>query len=295
MRRKNTIENSSFKLCLEGNVTESKYFFFDTDPKKEYELAIIFGGYEKCEEDFEIKRRTYPYYVIEIPIGGKCILRIGNKTHILTKNTIAGFSPGVFHHYTADKADPMKHIFVVFTGTQAGELFEAAGFNKGGGLKIKKAGEIQYLAEAILKKGLENSIHSQQLCQSYLRALLLEQSAEFNLSNKSREYSSLNTYGRCKKYIDENFSHIMLPRQAAEKCNLNIRYMSRLFKKHAGITPESYLMRLKLNKAANLLLISNLSVKSIAAELGFADQYHFSRTFKKFHGLSPVFYRAAHL
>ncbi|HBG27081.1 MAG TPA: hypothetical protein DDX75_08315 [Phycisphaerales bacterium] len=286
--------DNKFALCLEGKVTHSKYFFFDTDPKKKYELAIIFGGFEKCAPDFEIRRRTYPYYVIEIPTAGKCTLKIGSKQHLLANNTIAGFTPGLPHHYIADKANPMEHIFIVFTGSHARDLFNAAGLKKGDCLKLKKSGDILYLAQAILKKGLEKSIHSHQLCCSYLRTLLLEQSAEFDLS-ESKQVASLNTYSRCKKYIDENFSQIFLPSQVADKCGINIRYMSRLFKKHAGITPQSYIMRLKLNKAANLLLISNLSAKAISDQLGFTDQYHFSRTFKKFHGLSPLFYRSAHL
>ena len=84
MEQKETIE-SKFELALEGHVTESKYFFFDTDPKKKQQLAIIFGGFEKCAPDFEIKRRTYPYYVIEIPIKGKCNLKIGKKQYELMK------------------------------------------------------------------------------------------------------------------------------------------------------------------------------------------------------------------
>ena len=73
MGQKETIENK-FKLALDGHVTESRYFFFETDPKKRQKLAIIFGG-------FEIKRRTYPFYVIEIPTKGKCLFKIGTKQY----------------------------------------------------------------------------------------------------------------------------------------------------------------------------------------------------------------------
>jgi len=116
--QKEIIENKT-KLCLEGRVTDSKYFFFDTDPKKKYELAIVFGGIEKCAPDFEIKRRTYPYYVIEIPLKGQCILEIAGKTHKLAPNHIGGFMPGTSHHYKCDPNSPMEHIFIALFGSQA--------------------------------------------------------------------------------------------------------------------------------------------------------------------------------
>ncbi len=287
--QKEFIEDKT-KLCLEGRVADSKYFFFDTDPKKKYELAIVFGGIEKCAPDFEIKRQTYPYYVIEIPIRGLCTLKIAGKTHKLAPNHIGGFVPGVAHHYKCDVNEPMEHIFIVFFGSQAKQLFEKAGLHKGNVLKMKKTGEILYLAESILKKAFEKSVNSNELCCSYLRTLLLEQSSDISPAANSLS-ASMNTYTRCRKFIDENFSTLFLPSQVAQKCNVNVRYMSRLFRQYADITPHEYIMRLKLNKAANLLLTTNLAVHHIAQSAGFADPYHFSRNFKNFHGVSPNQYR----
>jgi AraC family transcriptional regulator of arabinose operon len=283
------ITDNKSKLCLEGRVTESKYFFFDTDPKKKSELAIVFGGVEKCAPDFEIKRKAYPYYVIEIAKKGFCTLKIADKTHRLAPNYIGGFSPGVAHHYKCDANNPMEHIFIAFFGSQAKELFARSGLHKGNVLKMKKTGQILYLAEAILKHAFEKSVHSHELCCSYLKTLLLEQSTDVSPEDSLRVSPA--TYTRCRKYIDENFSTLFLPSQVAEKCGVNVRYMSRLFKQYADVTPHEYIMRLKLNKAANLLLTTNLSIKHIAQAAGFADPYHFSRNFKNFHGVSPNRYR----
>ena len=54
-------------------------------------------------------------------------------------------------------------------------------------------------------------------------------------------------------------------------------------------------MRLKLNKAGRMLLTSELSVKEIASMVGFEDQFHFSRNFKKHFGYSPSEYRNMHI
>jgi AraC-like DNA-binding protein len=107
---------------------------------------------------------------------------------------------------------------------------------------------------------------------------------------------AMSTYNQCKKYIDENFSNPQIsPSLVAEKCCINVRYMSRLFKNIADIQPRQYIDRLKLNKAVSLLLKTNLSVGQIAYSIGYLDQYHFSRNFKKAYGLSPNNFRKRHI
>ena len=281
-------------LALEGHVSESKYFFFDTDPRQKQELAIIFGGFEKCAPDFEIKRKTYPYYVIEVATKGRCSLEIENKQYELKKGHLGGFAPGISHHYKCDKNNPMEHVFVAFTGLEASLLFKKSDLLKGNVVSLLKPSDILYLAESILKKGLEKTELSHQLCCVYLKALLLEQGSSLALSGRS-DTLAMDSYRKCRKYIDENFSALFSPIEVAEACSINIRYMSRLFKKHGDITPHEYIMRLKLNKAGGLLLTTNLSVREVGYQIGFKDPYHFSRNFKNFHGVSPRHFRDAHL
>lgn len=292
MEQKRLIEKK-LNLALEGHVSESKYFFFDTDPRKKQDLAIVFGGYEKCEPDFEIQRKTYPYHVIEIPTKGQCSLEIGEKQYELKKGCLGGFIPGISHHYKCNKNNPLEHIFIAFTGSQASQLFKKCSLAEGRVVPLIKASEVLYLAEAILKKGLEKTEFSHQLCCIYLKALLLEQGSNLALSSSS-DVLSMDSYRKCRKYIDDNFSSIISPIEVAKSCSINIRYMSRLFKKYGEITPREYIMRLKLNKAASLLLTTNLSVREVGYLIGFEDPYHFSRNFKYFHGLSPRYYRLSY-
>jgi len=64
-------------------------------------------------------------------------------------------------------------------------------------------------------------------------------------------------------------------------------YFTHLFKAATGLSPKQYMMQRKMKRAAELLDESFLSVKEIAADLGFDHQSHFSREFKKHSGASP--------
>ncbi len=288
------IINLDKRLALEGSVAESKYFFFDTDPREKQTFAIIFGGYEKCAPDFNIKRKTYPYHVLEIPTQGKCYLEIDGNDYYLEKGTLGGFTDSVPHHYICDPDCPMEHFFIVFTGSEAEQMFNLNSFGPGMVVKQNNPSLTLFLAEAILRSGLEKTEFSHQLCCHYLKALLIEQSLHITPSDKSHPMS-ISRYRQCQNYIENNFCTITGISVVAKACSITTRYMSRLFKKYNNITPREYVMRLKLNKAASILLTTSNTIYEVGTMVGYTDPYHFSRNFKQFHGLSPQHFRDIHL
>ena len=64
-------------------------------------------------------------------------------------------------------------------------------------------------------------------------------------------------------------------------------YFLREFKKLVGITPYQYLMDKRLDQAKYLLSSTKGAIASVGYELGFNDQAHFTRAFKKQFGLTP--------
>ena len=57
------------------------------------------------------------------------------------------------------------------------------------------------------------------------------------------------------------------------------------------MTPKFYIDNVKMLMAVEMLSSNNMTVKQIAAQLGFSDQYHFSRRFRQIKGVSPKIYR----
>jgi AraC-like DNA-binding protein len=61
----------------------------------------------------------------------------------------------------------------------------------------------------------------------------------------------------------------------------------RLFRRFQGTSPYQYLLRRKMNLAAEFLIDQGGLVKEAALKVGFADPFHFSRCFKTVHGVAP--------
>jgi AraC family transcriptional regulator, arabinose operon regulatory protein len=92
-------------------------------------------------------------------------------------------------------------------------------------------------------------------------------------------------------YMSEHLDQPMRVSALAALANLSLPHFTVLFKEQTGCSPRDYLHLLRIHRACQLLRSSTLNVKEIATRLGYQDQFHFSRQFKAFQGLSPSEYR----
>lgn len=73
----------------------------------------------------------------------------------------------------------------------------------------------------------------------------------------------------------------------AKHCNISEASLKRIFDKYAGISVHKYLLKLKINKAKNMLQ-DGVQIVIIAERLGFASQSYFSKAFKRETGFTPI-------
>lgn len=74
--------------------------------------------------------------------------------------------------------------------------------------------------------------------------------------------------------------------EVADFAGLSRFHLIRVFKKHTGFSPHAYLEQIRVNRAKELLK-SGMPIIETAYELGFVDQSHLTKTFKKFAGMTP--------
>ncbi len=91
----------------------------------------------------------------------------------------------------------------------------------------------------------------------------------------------------CQHYTEHDFTVAKL----AEHFGMSETHIRRLFEQSAHTSPLRYIHALRLDKAKNMLLVSNYSITEIAFSVGFEDPYYFSRFFKRETGMSPSEYR----
>jgi AraC-like DNA-binding protein len=93
------------------------------------------------------------------------------------------------------------------------------------------------------------------------------------------------------EHLKANFRERLEVSELAEIAGLSVRQFERKFRKTFQTTPRSYLMRMRVIKACELLASSKLPITEIALESGFYDHSDFSRQFRKHMGQAPTAYR----
>jgi transcriptional regulator GlxA family with amidase domain len=117
-----------------------------------------------------------------------------------------------------------------------------------------------------------------------------------NFSSEVVEGRSTETVLRIEQSITYMAQHLDEPLQVATlaaQANVSPSHFFALFKRRIGSAPIDYFTRLRMQRACHLLEQTSLSVKEIAAELGYDDPFYFSRVFKSVNRVAPSGYRAA--
>jgi AraC-like DNA-binding protein len=96
------------------------------------------------------------------------------------------------------------------------------------------------------------------------------------------------------RFVDASYGERIDVDRLARVARLSRTRFHHLFQSRIGCTPMAYLKRVRIARAQHLLIGSDASMAEVAATVGFADQFHFSREFKKQAGVSPSTYRATH-
>ncbi len=111
------------------------------------------------------------------------------------------------------------------------------------------------------------------------------------LTRNHRQGQSQDVLQEVRRFIDENYSSDITLAGVAREAGLSKSYLSRRFKRRFQVSFSTYLNQLRIDEARRLLRSTDMSVREIAAEVGFNDSNYFSRVFKKEEGLTPTEYR----
>ena len=96
---------------------------------------------------------------------------------------------------------------------------------------------------------------------------------------------------RMKKILEEHYQEDLSAERMAELFDYSAAYLGKLFRRESGISIGQYLIGVRMEKAAGLLLGTDMKIVDIAHQVGYADELHFQKLFKKKTGKTPGAFR----
>lgn len=189
-----------------------------------------------------------------------------NKVDILFTDICMPESDGVFLMDWVHKRYP-DIIIIVISGYQNFDYI----------LQAMRNGAIDYLLKPIDPEKLR------QVIQKAIERI--------DNASSDKQIYDLETFDQIKAYLDKNYTMDISLETIAQKFGFNASYLSRRFKQKYGMGMIDYITRLRMQKAKEILVTTNLNIYNVSAQLGYKDEKYFSRVFTKETGLSPNQYR----
>ena len=92
-------------------------------------------------------------------------------------------------------------------------------------------------------------------------------------------------------YIHQHFQSDISVQELAALCHINYNYAGQLFRNETGETISSYIVRVRMEKASELLRKTTLPIADVAAQAGYQDYFYFAKIFKKYWEITPSVFR----
>jgi AraC-like DNA-binding protein len=151
--------------------------------------------------------------------------------------------------------------------------------------------------DAIKQEYANNQTLHKELVQQLINTLITIVARNISLHVQSVTKVQQNTSFDIIQYIHSNIYH---PEKLKAECiashfNISLNYISEFFKKHTDETLQRYIMSYKVALVETRLRHSDMRLNEIAFELGFTDESHLTKTFKKYKGTTPTAFRKVYL
>ena len=242
------------------------------------DINPLICGYEECEPMHKFGPAVRNYILLHYVLSGKGYFEKAGKTYTVEKGQIFVILPGETTTYTADEIFPWTYCWIGFECSIKLPLcFQKPVINGSG---------CEHIFRSISSKINLNSSKEYYLCGKIFEIIaILSESDELNENKAVGEYVL-----RAQNYMQNSYMENISVEKMARFLNIDRSYFCKIFKNEMGVSPQQYLINLRLEKSAELISIHNYKVCEAAQSCGYNDIVNFSRMFKRKFGTSPSRY-----
>lgn len=143
---------------------------------------------------------------------------------------------------------------------------------------------------------ITNASYYTDLSADYLLSLMMIELTQLNINRITKKLNESDDVTNRRfinilEWIRLNIHTKIYIHELADRFDFNADYLTRLFKKHLGVSAIEYINGMKVSKAKELLSQSEKTVKEIAFFLGYEDEKYFMKLFKEYENITPTQYR----
>lgn len=267
---------------------------FSVFPSKNFiDLGLYQFGWEHCEPSHSFGPAVRNHFLFHYVLSGTGTLIAENsKKESITYSIKSGQGFMIFPNqictYIADAQQPWEYVWIEFDGLRAKETVELSGLcvntpvykAKYKDIAQTMKNEMLYIVNHKDDSPFHLIGHLYLFIDSFIKSSAITQ---LKSSNNLRDFYIKESLS----FIEQNFQNDITIEDIAACCGLNRSYFGKIFHEVLGKSPQEFLISYRMTKATELLKLTSLSIAEISSAVGYSNQLHFSRAFKKIYGISP--------
>lgn len=261
--------------------------------KENFEMNLDECGIEQGIPGFGYKYEVLKNAVMHYVSKGKGTFKVNNKIFNLKQGDIFIILKGMNVEYMASMDDPWEYYWIGFSGSNSIEYLNRTSIIDSYVVTCTEDSKIPniILNMCDISKNYNPSSSDDIVLLRELYSLLCTFIKEFP---KEFEYKDkeLHTYIQdAINFINSNYMNSITVNEIANHVNLSRSYLYKMFIKNLKVSPQKYLINLRMYKATLLLKNTKLPIGEVANKVGYTDSLLFSKTFSKYFSVSPLNYR----
>lgn len=257
-------------------------------------LSVLKVIHFRSDLNWKLSRRLIKRDTLCCILKGNGKVTIDGTTHIVEPGRLYFLKSGTMIDAKANDGKRVELYFMPFSYSFVSQKNNqpTSEFPLQGEYRVQHSPQIINLLDK-LYNSKDSEIELTKMRQSFIFRELIYRLVK-NLSIDNSNGSTAEVIEKVMDYIRENFMKELKIDSLAVMAGLSTSNFSRVFKKVTGMRPTDYLTKLRINRAKQLLVMSDYRLREIAHSIGYKDELYLSRVFKKVVGETPTSYMKKH-
>ncbi|RIX46347.1 AraC family transcriptional regulator [Paenibacillus nanensis] len=238
-----------------------------------------------CEPGWRWARREKPManYDLFYVWSGEGEVEVNGVHYKVGKGSCFLFRPG---DYTSATHNPQKPLVLTYIHFAVNEPVSEVPERY---RTLTDTVDFEYMLSRYVRLFLVQTYAAEEEAKLLLKALLIQMLRADNAAPIEKKASNQLTevIHEVANYIRQNPSIAHRVEDLATRAQLSPRYFSMKFKELIGMSVQTYMIRVRIERAQHLLMHAGMNVTEVADALGYRDIFFFSRQFKQYTGRSP--------
>nr|WP_051287100.1 AraC family transcriptional regulator [Paenibacillus taiwanensis] len=259
-------------------------------------LHVLFTGESQTKPGHKLGPKFYDYYLLHHVIDGCGEFATESRTYKLGPGDAFLITPNQLVSYVSNPHHPWRYQWIAVKGNQAESIFRQGGLTTEQPV-VHCSGTLAATWMQPIRTAFQAREHTCNLtavgCLHLMMAAYASQQQRVDeLVPLKPENEAQQIVRHMIRMMSTQYAHPFTMEQMASSLGYNRAYLSRLFKQAAGMSPVTFLLKLRIDKGRLLLRERpELTVEQIAASVGIPDALYFSKQFRRFYQQAPTQYR----